>query len=297
MAKWNGSYTWDKPPSATDAPARLTVATCQMAVTHDIQRNTAAIVELIREAKAAGADVAHFPECALSGYGPETWPDWTGFGWDMLASATQTVRAAARANGIWVVVGTVHRSTDGAWPTNSLLVIDRHGEIAGRYDKQRCSVNDLNAFAPGTAPLVIEIDSTACGFLICLDWAFPEVWQAYAGKVELVFHACVSDNIGRDRNPAHTIPPLIQGYAFLYQYAISVANSCRPLQDFASFWIERSGHKGETCERSVAGLVINGLKDDPEQDRFFAMVRTFRDAASDGSLYAASRARRRGPAS
>jgi deaminated glutathione amidase len=76
----------------------------------------------------------------------------------------------------------------------------------------------------------------------------------------------------------------MQGYAWLHQYAISVSNSCRPAQDFPSFWIERSGHAGGRAPRDEAGLVINALADDPEQDRFFAMVRAFRASASDGSL-------------
>ena len=79
MAKWEGSYTWDTPPSATGAGPWLAVATCQIPVTHDIERNAAHMLDLIRRAKAAGADVAHFPECAISGYGPASWPDWSRF--------------------------------------------------------------------------------------------------------------------------------------------------------------------------------------------------------------------------
>jgi hypothetical protein len=37
-------------------------------------------------------------------------------------------------------------------------------------------------------------------------------------------------------------------------------------------------------------LVLNALTDDAAQDRFFDMVRRFRAAASDGSLYAPHRA-------
>ena len=37
------------------------------------------------------------------------------------------------------------------------------------------------------------------------------------------------------------------------------------------------------------GRIVNALPDDPGQDRFFAMVRSFRAAAADGSLYAPHR--------
>jgi predicted amidohydrolase len=265
------------------------VATCQIPVEHDIGRNLRHILDLIRRAAAAGADVAHFPECALSGYGPASWPDWEGFAWSAVDEAVEAVRAEARAWRIWVVTGSVHRASAQARPTNSLLVVNRQGEIAGRYDKRRCSVNDLRAFAPGERQLTVDIEQVRCGFLICLDWAFPELWAAYAGQVELIFHSCTSDNSHRDRNPAHTIPALMQGYAWLHQYAISVANSCRPGQDFPSFWVERSGHAGGRASRDEVGSVVNALADNPAQDRFFAMVRDFRASATDGSLYAPDR--------
>jgi predicted amidohydrolase len=283
------AYTWDTPPSASGAPSRLRVATCQFPVSHDIGRNLAQTVGLIGQAAAAGADVAHFPECALSGYGPAYWPHWRGFGWAALAAAMDAVGAAAREAGVWVVIGTVHRSEPTARPTNALMVLDRQGAVAGRYDKRRCSINDLRAFAPGERQLVLDIEGVRCGFLICLDWAFPELWAAYAAQVELIFHSCTSDNSHRDRNPAHTIPALMQGYAWLHQYAISVANSCRPGQDFPSFWVERSGHAGGRASRDEVGSVVNALADNPAQDRFFAMVRDFRASATDGSLYAPNR--------
>ena len=61
----------------------------------------------------------------------------------------KAVQAEARACGIWVVVGSVWRPDPELRPTNALLVIDRAGTIVGRYDKRRCSANDLRAFAPG----------------------------------------------------------------------------------------------------------------------------------------------------
>lgn len=289
MAKWQGAYTWDTPPSRTGAPSRLKVATCQIPVEHDIDLNTRHVLDLIQHAASAGADVAHFPECALSGYGPESWPDWTGFAWSALDAATDAVRDEARAKSIWVVTGSVHRANAQARPTNSLLVFDRHGEIAGQYDKRRCSINDLRAFAPGERQLIVDIEGVRCGFLICLDRAFPELWIPYAGQVELIFHSCVDDNWKRDKNEAHTIPPLMQGYASLNQYAISVSNSCRPAQAFASFWVERSGHNGRRASPDEIGFVLNALADDQEQDRFFDMVRSFRTSATNGSLYAPPR--------
>lgn len=204
-------YDWHTPPSATGAPSRLTVATCKMPVTHGLDQNLAHITGLIRRAALAGADVAHFPECALSGYGPATWPDWDGFDWGALDAGLAAVMEAALTNQIWVVIGMVHRTGASAKPTNSIPVLDRQGIVVGRYDKQRCSMNDLRAFAPGDRSVTVVIEGVRCGVLICLDWAFPELWQGYAGEVELVFHSCVSDNHKRDKITAHAIPALMQG--------------------------------------------------------------------------------------
>lgn len=283
------AYDWRTPPSATGAPPRLTVATCQFPVEPDPPANLAHILELIRQAAESGADLAHFPECALSGYGTADWPSWDGFDWAGLDDALATVRAAARDAGIWVALGSAYRPAPASRPLNSLHLIDRAGQLVARYDKRRCSVNDLRAFAPGTKPVVVEIEGVRCGLLICLDWSFPELWQGYAADgVELALISANSDRAGRpDRHAAHTIPPLMQGYAFLHGFAISLSNSCRPQQDFPSQWIERSGHKGRECRRDAPGLTINALSDDPAQDAFFDMVRDFRRSASDGSLYAA----------
>ncbi|MDA0662806.1 MAG: hypothetical protein O3B08_08225 [Proteobacteria bacterium] len=82
------------------------------------------------------------------------------------------------------------------------------------------------------------------------------------------------------------IPSVMTSYAWLHQFAVSVANACNPAQDFPSFWVQRSGHRGTSAPLDCTGMAINALADDPAQDRFFAMVRDFRVAASDGSLYA-----------
>jgi deaminated glutathione amidase len=277
MAQWDGNYTWHKPPSSVGAPERLRVATCQIPVTFDIAENTGRIVELIEAAGDAGADVAHFPECAISGYGSANWPDWSGFDWEELDAAVGAVCDAARRCGIWVVSGCVHREPDGR-TFNSVYAIDRNGAFAGRYDKRRCSQNDLRAFEPGSSSCVIDIEGTRCGILICRDWSFPELWQELRGGVELVFHSACSDNHGRDKNETHTIPPMMQSYARLHSYAVSSANSCRRSQDYPSFWVERSGHTGNHAIRHETGFTVNALADDPEQDRFFAAVRAHQDA-------------------
>ena len=47
---------------------KLLVATCQFPVSADIRANSEWICRQLREAKQRNANLAHFPECALSGY-------------------------------------------------------------------------------------------------------------------------------------------------------------------------------------------------------------------------------------
>lgn len=270
------AYDWNTPPSATGAPPRLSVATCQFAIGPDIGANLRRIDRLARKAKAGGADVAHFPECALSGYGPPAWPDWNGFDWARLADAEAALSRLARELRLWIVAGTVRRRRRGK-PANAVLALDRDGRRIGTYDKRRCSANDRRAFDPGSRPLVLSIEGVRCAVAICMEWSFPELWADHARRgVELIFLSAAADGCARDTNHTHTIPSLMQAYAFLHGFAISVANSARPRQEFASVWIERSGHRGGGCRRGVSGLTVNAVPDDAAQDAFFAMVRAFR---------------------
>ncbi|MHC4062864.1 MAG: nitrilase-related carbon-nitrogen hydrolase, partial [Planctomycetota bacterium] len=46
----------------------LKIATCQLAVSGSVKQNGRQICELLQQAAKDEADIAHFPECALSGY-------------------------------------------------------------------------------------------------------------------------------------------------------------------------------------------------------------------------------------
>ncbi len=50
---------------------KLTIATCQHPIEPEIRRNLTHILELMRTSRERGADIAHFPECNLSGYAGE----------------------------------------------------------------------------------------------------------------------------------------------------------------------------------------------------------------------------------
>lgn len=73
----------------------LRVATCQFAVEGEIAHNLRCVLNQIDEASDANADVAHFSECALSGYAGVDIPNIAALNWDELHAATRDVTAAA----------------------------------------------------------------------------------------------------------------------------------------------------------------------------------------------------------
>ncbi len=77
---------------------------------------------------------------------------------------------------------------------NSAVLLDRHGQIAGIYDKVHpvTTTHDFteveNGTTPGREAKVFELDFGRVGCQICFDLGFPETWKQLAeNKAELVF--------------------------------------------------------------------------------------------------------------
>jgi len=118
---------------------RITVATCQFPVDAEIRRNAEYVYRQMRMAKSRGARVAHFPECALSGYAGTDLGSFKEFDWRLLQECTSAVLALARELRLWVVLGSTHRLTGRHKPHDSLYVITDRGELLDRYDKMFCT--------------------------------------------------------------------------------------------------------------------------------------------------------------
>lgn len=262
---------------------RLVVATCQLPVVPEIGRNARRIVDQLARAAAEGAHLAHFPEGALSGYAANQFATWEGFDWAALDAAEASIAAACRSHGIWAAFGSAHPAQGGRNPFNALTVVDAAGRVVGRYCKRRCSRRDLNSYTPGREPFVFEIRGVRVGCMICLDWSFPSLWQAYADDVELVLLSSYGAGLGGPNVHTDVLPGLMQGYAFLHSYRISVANACNRYQAFPSFWVRRIAAR---CRRHRPGYAIGRIRPDAKEDAAYAKGRAFRRAAEDGSLYA-----------
>src|SRR5579875_1098028 len=175
---------------------KLTVATCQFPTDAGIAHNLRYVLRQMQSARERGADVAHFPEAALSGYAGSDIASTAGLDWNALRDATQRVFNLAGELGLWVVLGSTHPLTPPHKPHNSLYIIDDRGRLVDRYDKRFCSgdaegrTGDLAHYSPGNHPSVFTINGIRCGALICYDFRFPELYREYKRLgVDVVFHS------------------------------------------------------------------------------------------------------------
>jgi len=120
----------------------------------------------------------------------------------------QSICSRAGSLGIWVVLGSI-RHAGSQLPRNCLYVISSRGEIVGVYDKQRLYKAEKTHYSAGNTHLVVEINGFRCGFLICYDNCFPELYEPYRDRgVGLLFHSFHNAGIGIGtpitERPSHT---------------------------------------------------------------------------------------------
>lgn len=165
-------------------PTILRVAMCQLdLVVGDLDGNVRQMAEAYRRAEVAGADVALFPELAVTGYPPEDLLLKPGF---VEHSQLALERLAASVDGHCVaVVGWVegrrvpgadpHDATDGPWNAAAVL---HDGRIVGTYRKQALPnygvFDEKRYFDPGPAgqPL-FRIAGVPAAVTVCED-----MWMA-----------------------------------------------------------------------------------------------------------------------
>lgn len=239
----------------TRAAGPLRIAATQFPVSGDLAGNARSIRRLMVRAGRAGAHVVHFPETALPGYAPKHLPELDSYPWGALERETSRVRELAASLGLWVVLGSM-RPTN-VLPRNCTLVIDPTGAEVGVYDKRRLYRAEARAYESGDGPCVVEIGGHRCGFLICYENCFPELYEEYRSLgVGLVFHSF--------HNAANAGPTSIQDLmaaslivrAADHGLVISASNSCAPHSPLAAS-IARPDGSVVRARRNVAGLVLD----------------------------------------
>ncbi len=262
----------------------IKVATCQFAVGDDVRRNAAAVRRQMARAHKLGADAAHFPEAALTGYPPSFGrSDWNGFDWDLLRSETEQIMAEARRLRIWVIVGSAHPLSGRNKPHNSLYAISSEGRIVDRYDKCFCTGGDLRVYSPGDHLSTFTINGVRCGMLICYDVRFCELYRAYYKLgVRFMFHAF--HNAMAKAETIHTIimTRTAQAMAAMNNMFVSATNSSRYFSLWPSAFITPDGRVQSRLKFHRAGLTVDAA--DTNKD-YYDASRPFRDRAVRGVLH------------
>lgn len=156
--------TASEPAPAVDP---LRVASIQMEVTGQLERNLARILRGIEEAAQKGAQVALFPECALSGFAKEVVAARNDAA---LEKAMDEIAQSAAQHHLYVIYGCATPSGKDR-PYNSALVIGPDGQEITRYHKMFAE----NWFAPGDHLALFEIAGIPCTVIVCHDERFPEL--------------------------------------------------------------------------------------------------------------------------
>jgi len=148
---------------------QLRVAACQILTYPDVDKSVGKVVEWIERAAAKGVDVVAFPEACLCGY-PADASYWDSADPDEFMRAEERVVALAASTGIAVILGTVHWEDGQLF--NSLLVIDKWGQVRGRYSKTHLAERWP---VPGRRLPVYEVAGVKSCFLVCHDIRYPEL--------------------------------------------------------------------------------------------------------------------------
>jgi predicted amidohydrolase len=139
----------------------------------DAAGNLRRIVERLREVRAAGAELAIFPECAVSGYCFSTLDDARELAQSVPGPATEHVAAACRELGMYAVFGMIEAAGPGVF--NAAVLVGPTGLI-GSYRKVHLPFLGADMFAThGDRPFAVhEVGPVRVGMGICYDASFPE---------------------------------------------------------------------------------------------------------------------------
>lgn len=270
--------------STARSPGKLRVASCQIPVSDDIDRNAGYVTKLIAEAAADGAEVAHFPAAALSGLGGHDFLTWDDYPWQVLRAATDRVCQAAAEHRVWVIVGSAHRLCEPHKPLNSLYLIDPQGQLVDRYDKRFCTRGDLVCYSPGDHFVTFTINGITCGLAICFDVRFPEFFRAYQRLgVQCLFHSF--HNIGTEAGLLTTIiRPTLQANAANNYLWISAVNASNYYQLWPSTLIQPDGTLISSMRQHRTGYCMHVV--DGEQS-FYDASGDYRQRVFSGQLSSA----------
>lgn len=170
----------------------------------DISASTAASVDAVRSAAAAGADVVVLPECASSGWAFADMAESRAASQRLDGETIRAWQSEARAHDLWVCGGITELGDDERI-YNSAVLVSPDG-VESVYRKVHLWNTENDAFVPGDRGFpVVETPFGRVGMLICYDAWIPESFRSIALQgADLVL--APSDWVPNPHQPEH-LPP------------------------------------------------------------------------------------------
>jgi predicted amidohydrolase len=158
--------------------AKTKIACVQMDVEiGKVAANREKIIGRIKEAAESGAQLAIFPECALTGYCFDSLEEAAPFAEPAEGESAAAVAKACRETGAHAVVGFIEK--EGAAFYNAAMLVGPGG-ILGTYRKVHLPYIGVDRFlTPGDRPFEVHhLPFGKVGINICYDASFPESARA-----------------------------------------------------------------------------------------------------------------------
>jgi NAD+ synthase (glutamine-hydrolysing) len=207
----------------------------------DLDGNRSRIVQAIDDAGGAGADLALFPELAVTGYPPEDLLLRPGF----VRAAAESLRQIARAaEDVVALVGFPHLDRD----LYNACAICAEGEVKALYRKRflpNYGVFDEDRyFAPARDCLLLELGGTLIGPTICEDmWqpGPPATDLALAGAQLLTNISASPFHVGREREREEMFATRARDNACFVAFCNAVGGQDELIFDGNSFVLDEEG--------------------------------------------------------
>src|SRR5271168_3987632 len=168
--------------------SRFKVGLIQMRSGLEPQRNLAAALALIDDAKRGGADYVLTPEMTniLALKRDQLFANIVADEQDPMLA---TLREVARKLSIYIHIGSLAIKASPEKAVNRSFLIDRRGDVAARYDKIHMfdvdlaggeSYRESNNYRAGELAVIADLPWGRLGLTVCYDLRFPALYRALA---------------------------------------------------------------------------------------------------------------------
>jgi predicted amidohydrolase len=182
-------------------------ACVQLRSSDDVAENIRATSELIREAKAKGAQFIATPENTTL-MAPDGGAKLERSFAEDRDPALLAFTALAKELGIWLLIGSLAIKVSDTKTANRSFLIDPNGEIKARYDKIHMFDVDLpsgetyresNTVAGGSRAVIADLPWGKVGLTICYDLRFPQLYRALSqdGAFMLAVPSAFTETTGK----------------------------------------------------------------------------------------------------